>query len=244
MTRFLRLLFPATSAGLLVLGALACNLLNPATAPDSTLVTPTPILTELPEVSVLWPPNGSEFVSREEVTVRVSASDRVGITRLELRTQTMMLSSVPSPERNGQQAMDAILSWTPTRSGPQDLEIVAYRGRIASEPVPLQIVIRSRAAEVRATPIPFGVTQPDLGILPDAVCQVRVNINNLRYRTGPGTDYAILGLLDVGETLGVTAQNASGTWYRATRNGQTIWVSANAAYITELSSCDNAPVVG
>lgn len=243
MKRTSRKTYLAIASLLLVLATLGCNLLNPA-SPTGTPPPATPVPAGLPELSVLWPPNGSEFAVRQEVTVRVSASDRVGITRLELRAPNMMLSSVPSPERNGQPTMDAILSWTPTRSGAQDLEVVAYRGGIASEPVALNIVIRARAAEIRATPIPYGVTQSDLGILPGTECQARVNIDNLRYRAGPGTEYAILGILDLGETLSITAQNTSGTWYRALRNNQTIWVSANTAYITELSSCANAPVAG
>jgi hypothetical protein len=175
--------------------------------------------------------------------VRVSASDPVGITRLELRAPGIMLSSVPSPERSGQLNMDAILSWRPTRSGTHELEVVAYRRGIASAPVPLTITVRARAAEVMATPVPFGAAPPASAPQPGTACQVRVNIDNLRYRSGPDTTYDILGLLDLGETLNITGRNSSGTWYRASRGGQTIWFSANASYTTALSDCTGAPVV-
>ena len=228
----------------LLLTGLGCNLLNPA-APTAGPVTPTAMPSGIPQVTVLWPPTGSEFVARQEITVHVSATDVIGITRLELRAPNMMLSSVASPERSGQSNMEAILSWTPTRSGIQDLEVIAYRGGIASAPVPLSIVVRTRAAEIRATPVPFGMSGATAADLqPGTVCQVRVNIDNLRFRTGPGTSYEILGLLDLGETLAITGRNSSSTWYRASRNGQTIWLSASTSYITTLNSCADAPVVG
>jgi len=72
---------------------------------------------------------------------------------------------------------------------------------------------------------------------------VRVNIGNLRYRSGPGTGYDILGLLDLGEILAVTGQNAARTWYRIDREGQIVWVSADPGYSTALTSCAAAPIV-
>lgn len=227
---------------LLPLAGLACNLINDATQapvmPTATVVAANTI----PVVQVLWPPSGSEFVIRDEIAVRVSAADVVGVTRLELRSANMVLSSVPSPERNGQPTFDAILSWTPTRSGPYDLEVVAYRRRVASDPVPLTLNIRQRSSDVIATPLPFGVSAP-VSADSNAACQVRVDIDNLRYREGPSTNYTINGLLTLGETLSVTGKNAAGSWFRIVRDGQSAWVSADTRYTTELTSCAAAPVV-
>lgn len=234
---------PAIVLALLaLLAGLACNLVSggPTVTPPSR---PTAIPAGPPQVSVLWPPSGSEFVVRSEVAVRVSATDSVGITRIELRSATTMLSSVPSPERNGQPAMDAILSWTPTRAGQHDLQVVAYRRSVPSEPIPLTLIIRRRSADVLATPVPFGVEPAATPAGPGIACQVRVNIGNLRYRSGPGTGYDILGLLDLGEILAVTGQNAARTWYRIDREGQIVWVSADPGYSTALTSCAAAPIV-
>ncbi len=232
-----------TAIALLILAALACNLINAPAAPALPAATPTAVPGGMPEVTILWPPGGSEFVVRREVTVHVAASDSVGITRLELRAPGIVLASVSSPERAGQTAMEAILSWTPTRSGIQDLEVLAYRRGVGSQPVPLQVVIRSRAAEVVFTPVPFGVAAEEIVTAPGAICQVRVNIDNLRFRSGPGTGSEILGLLGLGETLAVTGRDSSGSWFRASRGGQVVWLSANPGYITELNSCAAAPVV-
>jgi hypothetical protein len=49
--------------GLLILTALGCNLLNTPRTPQPAS-TPTAVPSGLPEVTVLWPPSGSEFVMR------------------------------------------------------------------------------------------------------------------------------------------------------------------------------------
>lgn len=94
--------------------------------------------------------------------------------------------------------------------------------------------------------MPFtGASAPGPTALPQpgAVCQARVDINDLRFRAGPGTDYAILGLLDLGEILNVTGQNSAGTWWQVIRQGQTVWVSSDRNYSTPLSDCSGAPLV-
>lgn len=236
---------PLTIAtALLTALTLACNL----TGSGDTPVPPTPtpdvgVGDTLPVVAVLWPPDGSEFVTGQEVVIRVNATDSVGVTRVELRSASVMLSSVPSPEQNGQQNFDALLSWTPTRSGPQALEVIAYRHRVASQAVPLNLTIRQRASQIVATPIPYGAIAAPAAPQPGAICQVRVDVNELRFRAGPGTDYPILGLLDLGETLSITGRNAAGTWWQVNRGGQTAWVSSDSRYSTPLTDCAAAPVI-
>lgn len=226
----------------LALALLACNLISGSATPPPPSPPPTVAPGSAPTITILWPPDGSEFVIRREVAVHVSATDGAGVTRVELRSEGSVLSSVPSPERNGQASLQAILSWTPTRSGVQQLEAVAYRHRTASAPVPLTLLIRQRDSEVLATPVPFGVSAPAAPAQPGTACQVRVDISNLRYRTGPGTNYDILGLLDLGEVLSVTGQNAAGTWWQISRAGQTAWVSADSSYSTEMTRCAAVPI--
>lgn len=237
----IRYRLPLLTLAMLLLASLACNLVDAPDTPPPPTATPLPINT-VPTVNVLWPPNGSEFVQREEITVRVQATDDMGITRIELRSATAVLSSVPSPERGGQTTFDAILSWRPTRSGQMDLEVVAYRHITASLPFPLTLVIRQRAADLVTTPVPFEVGGPATAPQPTAACQVRVDIDNLRFRAGPGTTYEILGILDLGETLFVTGQDVGGRWWQIDRGGQVAWVSSDSNYSTELTNCAAAPV--
>jgi len=227
----------------LSLSGLACNLTSGGEPESSATALPSQDSGaggSAPVVTVLWPPTGSEFVIRQEMLVYVRATDSVGITRLELRSPTMLLSSIPSAERGGQTEFEAILSWTPTRTGTQDMEVVAYRGQTASAPIPLQVTIRQLARDIVATPLPYGISAP---VAPTGGCQVRVDINELRFRSGPGTQYEIMGILQVGEVLGVTGRNAAGTWWQANRNGQTVWFSASADYTTNLTDCAAVPAV-
>lgn len=129
--RAFRLWQRAALGSLLAAVTLACNLLSSA---PSTPVPPTATAPpgSAPTVSVLWPPSGSEFVVGEEIAIHVSASDVQGVTRIQLRSASSVLSSRPSPERDGQPTFDAILSWRPTRSGAHDVAVVAYRHLTAS----------------------------------------------------------------------------------------------------------------
>jgi hypothetical protein len=226
------------------LAGMACNLISATPTPASPpAITPATggAASGIPQVSITWPPNGTEFVVRQEVTIYVTATDSVGITRLELRNASSVLSSVPSSEAGGQTEFQAILAFTPTRAGQEDLEVVAYRRRVASDPVPLTLTIRQRASDIVATALPYGYTAPPAQA--GESCQVRINIGDLRYRTGPGTNYDILGLFDLGEVVSVNGQNAQGTWFRAIRNGQTIWFSSSSSYVTQVTPCTSAPVV-
>ena len=229
-------------AGLIVvsLAGLACNL-TAATPPPTTAPTITLAASGLPQVTIVWPPNGTEFVARQEVTIYVNATDSVGITRLELRNATSVLSSVPSSEAGGQTEFQAILAFTPTRAGQEDLEIIAYRRRVASDPLPISLIVRQRAADIVSTALPYGYTAAPTQA--GATCQARINIGDLRYRTGPGTNYEIVGLFDLGEVVSVTGQNAQGTWFQTSRDNQTIWFSSSASYVTQVTSCAAAPVV-
>lgn len=222
---------------------LACNLFDSGAAitpPPATSTANAEAANTVPTITILWPPSGSEFVIGEEITVRVSASDAIGVTRITLHSSNNVLSSRPSATAD--QIFDAILSWTPTRSAQYDLEVVAYRGRAASLPAPLTLFVHDRASEITNPPPPFNEGGQPAPAQPDAVCQVRVDINNLRLRSGPGTTYDILGLLDLGETLYVVGRNAASTWWQINRAGQIAWTSADHQYSTPLSDCASAPI--
>jgi uncharacterized protein YraI len=66
--------------------------------------------------------------------------------------------------------------------------------------------------------------------------QFRVNV-----RSGPGTQYTVLGVLTFGDSVDITGQNADATWLRVNFNGQEGWVSASVVEVNgEIAS---APVV-
>lgn len=88
-------------------------------------------------------------------------------------------------------------------------------------------------AEPQAQPV-----QPALQASTDFFLTSGYRIN---VRSGPGTQYTILGKLNVGDSLDVTGQNVEGTWIRVNFNGAEGWVSASIVDVT--GDIATAPVV-
>src|SRR4051812_32941077 len=132
------------------LAALACNLgAQPATtvppaATGSTLVAQS----DVPDVEIRSPADQSEVVIRTEVQVYVRAVDKVGVTRIEMRVDGLIVDTAASPEANGTQQMDSILSWTPNSPGPHVIEVVAFRGNTRGNPKTNTLQVRETSAQV------------------------------------------------------------------------------------------------
>lgn len=91
------------------------------------------------------------------------------------------------------------------------------------------------------TPAP---TQTNAPPQPTAVPPLlaEVNVLRLNVRTGPGTDYPSLGLIDQGVELEITGQNPDGSWWEfCCFAGQPAWAIAEA--LTPLGDTANVPVV-
>jgi uncharacterized protein YraI len=65
--------------------------------------------------------------------------------------------------------------------------------------------------------------------------QFRVNV-----RSGPGTDYTILGRMTPADGLDITGQNAGADWLRVNFNGQEGWVFMDVVNVN--GAIENAPV--
>jgi uncharacterized protein YraI len=88
---------------------------------------------------------------------------------------------------------------------------------------------------VDTTPQPAA--QPPLVAATDlfVISQFRVNV-----RSGPSTDYTILGRLTPADSLDITGQNANADWLRVNFNGQEGWVFLDV--VTVNGAIENAPV--
>src|SRR5258707_11141631 len=169
------------------LAALACNLgaqqpgaTETPGATASTLVAQS----DVPDVEIRSPADKSEVVLRTEVQVYVRAVDKVGVTRIEMRVDGLIVDTTASPEANGTQQMDSILSWTPNSPGPHVVEVVAFRGNTRGNPKTITLQVRETPAQVTnpAGSPAFLTASPTS----DPTCRLRVNTGNLNLRTGPG----------------------------------------------------------
>ncbi|MEP7287932.1 MAG: CARDB domain-containing protein, partial [Chloroflexota bacterium] len=119
------------------------------------------------------------------------------------------------------------------------LQVIAYRGNLASDPVAITVNVKDQAAQVTATvAAPAGPTAP---VYTDPTCRARVDVNGLNFRQGPGQNYPPLSVLGLGTTVIVTGRTTDLTWWQG-RIGSTLgWMSAS--FITLFGSlCNVVPV--
>ena len=193
-----------------------------------------------PKVVIESPPSGIQTVVRQPLTVRVHATDSIGITRVEMRESGRIVASQPSPDPNPD--FTALLEYRPANVGTVTLEIVAYRQSAASDPVRIIVAVVATAAEVKNA----ASANPTAGAAAGAFCTIRANVSGLSLRAGPGMNYRILSTVKVGEQLSVIGRDASSSWYQITRPlapGVSVtsgWVSAG--YTSPDGNCSKAPV--
>jgi hypothetical protein len=95
-----------------------------------------------PVVEVLSPPSGSRVEVGEEVTVQFRAVDEVGVTRVHLEADGVVMAVERSSHTGGEPSMTATLSWTPREPGSHTLLLYAYnKDGAVSDPVGVSITV-------------------------------------------------------------------------------------------------------
>jgi uncharacterized protein YgiM (DUF1202 family) len=83
-------------------------------------------------------------------------------------------------------------------------------------------------ADVTSIPITTGTVPEDQPLQTGYTAVTNVNLN---VRSGPGTNFPIVGLLYAGQTANVIGRNASSTWWQIQRLNLRGWVSATYAQL-------------
>ena len=123
-------------------------------------------------------------------------------------------------------------------------------GTTATTPAPAIVVIAttpaasatSAAPTVEATALPSSAPQPTSTAQPTFMPQptatvtpepllCRVNVAQLNLRSGPGTNYAVLGVLNDGAQLAPTGRSADSQWVSGTAELGAGWVNADPALL-------------
>ncbi len=234
MNHYARILFVLF---VLVVGS-GCNL---STQPPTA--EPLEVPSELPNsgkpvVQIASPESGDEVAVNTQIFVTANATDSVGVTRVQLIANNQVVKTVSSESPAGQKNFQVLLDYTPRQAGDVNLEVVAYRGAIASDPAQVDITVRSAQSLVTATvpPISGGpVIDPNV-----PTCRILTNVV-LNLRTGPGTNYDRITVLGAGTQAPIIGRLGDNSWWQI-RSGLTVgWVSAQ--FTSVYGICTAVPVV-
>lgn len=191
----------------------------------------------VPEIRIVSPADGDEFVAGEDILVSIEASDSVGVTRVQLLANNQIVKSVSSESLQGEISMSALLDYTPQLEGSVTLRVLAYRGAVSSEPDQIEVEVRSSQQEVVATPAQISNVP---NIPNDGVCRALVNVG-LNFREGPSTDFDRIRVLSSGTLAPIVGRVGDNSWWQLNVNGQRGWVSAE--FTAEFGNCGNVQII-
>lgn len=215
----------------LMLGA--CNL----TTNSQAAATPTTSGGGVPVVTIISPADGAEIIVNQPALLSVSASDSVGITRIQLFANGNIVKTVPSESSGGDRNLNVLVDYTPSQIGNVALQVIAYRGSVPSLPAELDVIVRQSATQIVNTQVPPTNSGPIIipTIIPnDPTCRVLTN-TSLNLRTGPSTAYPRIIILNPGTVAPITGRTADNQWWQIRVGVTSGWV-ANA-YVTLYGNC-------
>lgn len=211
----------------------ACNL----TTNSQAAATPTTSGGGVPVVTIISPADGAEVIVNQPALLSVSASDGVGITRIQLFANGQIVKTVPSESSGGDRNLNVLIDYTPSQIGNVAVQVIAYRGSVPSLPAEIDLVVRQSATQIVNTQV--VPTNPGPIIIPtiisnDPTCRVLTN-TSLNLRTGPGTNYPRIIILNPGTVAPITGRTADNQWWQIRVGITSGWVSN--AYVTLYGNC-------
>ncbi|MCU0497621.1 MAG: Ig-like domain-containing protein [Anaerolineae bacterium] len=232
---------------LLTLSLTGCNLGaddTPRQPVRATNTTPPQQAAGKPTIRIDSPENGRTVPVNQQVLVSATATDEVGVTRVQLFANGQIVKTVSSETAAGQRTFSAVLDYTPTTQGNVTLRVLAYRASVVSDPAEIQIVVGSPSAPT-STPSAGGGTSGGGSSGPvidpnDPTCRALVN-TGLNMRQGPNTTFSVIRTLPAGEQIPLTGRLGDNSWWQV-RSGTSIgWISAQ--FTTLYGNCQSIPVV-
>ncbi len=213
-----------------------------------------------PVVSVAKPENNAVLTVGQSTEIKAIGVSQSGIDRVEFYVNGQLTDVT---EAAGEQSFSMTQRWTPATTGSYRLEVraVDVDGN-QSEPAVVTVSVGEPMAQVTVvrrtfTPAPVSGEniEPSATAIPSATPTVTstptpqvptlLAIADLNVRTGPSTDFEVVGILPADMSAEILGVNAEHTWwliaFAGAPNGQG-WVSGNAAYGTALHA-ENVPVI-
>jgi hypothetical protein len=183
--------------------------------------------------------------------VEAAASDATGVERIELRVNGRQVDAVISQLAQDVPSMTAALQWTPAEAGTYSLDIRAYNPSGLANVLPVATVIvvdlSTPTSEPTPTPsptitplppppaptdTPTATPTPIPATATPAPASLVVNAPILNVRSGPSTEYNIVGRLVQGTQAEIVGQSSlgEGLWWQIRLGpgpGALGWVSAD-----------------
>lgn len=238
MNRYLRLVL------ILIVAAVGgCNLSSQPPTSEPIEV-PTTESGGRPTVTITSPADGTQVTSGTQVFVTASATDAVGVTRMQLLANNQIVKTISSESTSGQRNFEVILDYTPRQEGEVNLQVVAYRGAIASNPASVDITVKSAQSPIEPTQQPSGGSSGGSGVPAidpnDPTCRALTN-TGLNLRSGPGTVYDRVGLVAGGAVVPIIGRIGDNSWWQI-RYGITVgWISGQ--YTSIYGICSSVPII-
>jgi len=189
-----------------------------------------------PTVVINSPVDGSTVQANSEVLIYSVARDAIGVTRVELRVDGNLINTVQSPNSDGQTELSVLQTWETGNASTATVEVVAYRGAIASEPQQISLTIQESINEQQSTALIPTVVAPV--VTADVTCRVRVNVSALTIFEGAGTSTNAVTTVSLGAVIPLTGRTADNSWWQTAQG----WLQS--VYTTRFGNCSNLQVTG
>lgn len=231
-----RLLLPLMALAALLMSA--CNLSSSSNATLQPLTQPA---ASRPVVTITAPRSGDTFPVNEEILISATATDTVGITRVQLIVNGQISKTVTA---NGETSFPALLDFIPRQPGTVTVQVIAYRSSVASDPAQIQLTI-GQLTLVRTPSATPQIVVPT-SVFPTAnpsnpLCRVRM-VSNVNLRPGPGTSFTpVLAVIPSGTEVPIIGRLFDNTWWNIRFGNLNGWVSANVVQV--LGNCFSIPVI-
>lgn len=92
-----------------------------------------------------------------------------------------------------------------------------------------------------ATPTPAATRTPATDVAGQNTSPiVEIRVSGLNVRSGPGTNYPIIGRATAGERFPIIGRSANCAWLQIAREGGgSSWISGGAQYVSYTAACDS-----
>lgn len=209
-----------------------------------------------PLVQVNQPLSQAFLQAGQAIPVEIIANDDVSVARIEFYVDGSLVESRVAPVGSTLTAWREVFTWSASIVGPHTLQARAHDavGQVGTSPIiavtvtldgqppgaPTPSPSQATSPPAEATPTTPPTTSPAPTTPPPEPPLVTANLN-ANVRSGPGTDYPVVGGLQEAESARVSGRNADSSWWQIEYQGGTAWIAA--VVVTANAAAHNAPVV-